>query len=82
MKKIIRSVSIFFLKRELKYNTFFIGGYENRMIVLNGRFLKDWQVDIVHKLKEDGKIVFSHKASITSTATGEKYTDDYYKIIK
>lgn len=79
---LFRRVQIFFLKTELKSSTFFIGGYENKMVILNGRFLKDWAVELVNTLKTEGKIVFSHKQSISSLATGEIYTDNYYKLIK
>lgn len=82
LQRIIRRIQTVVLKNELRTSTFYIGGYENTMVILNGRFLKDWAVEIVNKLKSEGKIVFSHKQSITSTSTGYTYTDDYYKLIK
>lgn len=82
IRMFVRRIQIILLKKELGKSTFFIGGYQNTMVILNGRFLKEWAVSFVNKLNSEGKIVFSHKQSITSTATGITYTDDYFKLIK
>lgn len=63
--KVIRLVRIYFLKKELHYNEFSIGGYNDKMVRVNGRWLKGWEVAKVHKWRDQGKIAFVVRKVIT-----------------
>jgi hypothetical protein len=79
MKKLVNNIRVYFLKWELKRNPFTISGYENRMVrIIGTRFLNDWEVDIVHKLKQEGRIKPHSIWRVKSPNSGETYTDQCY----
>jgi hypothetical protein len=79
---LIRKIKTFFLIFELRATSFLIGGYKDSMVYTGDRYLEQWEVKVVHKLRTKGKVIFSHQNSITSPNTGIKYTDDYFKLSK
>lgn len=75
----IRKIQIWFLKQELKAaGDFFIGGYQNGMVYVRGKYLKGWRVEQIKKWMEEGKIKPSIFRTIYSPY-GKAYTDQLYK---
>lgn len=67
IKRFRHYLKIFLLMKELRSADIFVGGYENKMVRLIGkRFLEGYEVDIVHKLITEGRIVKNGTHSITS----------------
>lgn len=77
--KLLRKIKTWLLKQELTANPFTIGGYGDQLIRIRGkRFLSEWEVEQVHKWRQQGRIVENGVHCYTSPVTGIEYCNMEY----
>lgn len=75
----MKRIRLWFLKRELRRSRFTIGGYEDCMVRLNNRWLKEWAVKEVHKLRAKG-IIKSVGIQVITSPHGCSYEYTLYTL--
>lgn len=80
-KAISYTIGTWWLKRTLMKNEFTISGYKDTCIrILGKRHLDDWEVDLVHMWKMQGKIVSTGGHTIVSPSTNRSYSYQTFKV--
>jgi hypothetical protein len=77
---ILRRTKEFFLKIELRNNSFIIGGYKDGMVRINGkRFLNYDEVEMVHEYRKYGLLTDAGEWNIASP-NGNEYSKKLYRL--